>query len=763
VFKFRAVLPVAAIFVCTSFIVGCSGKGAITVTLNPSSTATINQAQTQNITATVANDSSNQGVTWSLGTSVGTLTNVTKTGVTYVAPSVVPISTTATVTATSVADTAATASLSITINAVLAIATTSLPVGTQNSSYFGVISATGATGTFTWILSSGTLPAGLTLGSSTSSSVTISGTPTATGTSKFTVQVTEGGTTVSQALSITINPPPPLSVGTKSLPNGTVGTLYSATLAASSGTAPYTWLMTSGSLPGGLGSPPGTLPTTGIISGTPTTAGTYTFTVQVTDSSSPPQTATETLSITINPSTAFNSKLNGTYAFLVSGFNSTSQYAIAGSLVADGSGTITSGVIDDPVNGLSGTNSTFTGTYLINSSDLGTMTLSIPGFGSRTFAMALTAPPPGSTASASAKLIECDDSTCSSSGSGILLQQNTSDFSMSLISGPYAFGFLGSDATGGRYALAGSFNASNGTFSNALLDSDDAGTASNIAFTGSYSIPTVNPPTGRGTATISISGKGTTNYCIYVVSSQELLALETDRISGSSEPLVSGTILQQAGPFQTGSLSAVSVFETTALNSGTALGQVGLFTPDGSGTMSTSFDQSTGGGVPVTSSGTYTVSSTTNGRVTLTTSGIASPDPVLYLVTSNEAFIVGADTGVTFGFMKPQTNPGTFSIASLSGTYAGGSLAPILSSASDQVDIAIADGAGNLTFTTDVASSGGLTQNQTPPSATYSLDTTGRGTETENSSTTAIFYLVSPTEFWSVSLNPNATIEIFQQ
>ena len=753
-FTFKGVLPLAAILVCTSFVLGCSGGGAIAITLNPSSTATINQAQTQAIIATLTNDKTNQGVTWSLGTSVGTLTGQTKTAVTYVAPPVVSTTTTATVTATSVANSAITASLTITINPVLTIATPSLPVGTQNSPYFGVISATGGSGTFTWTLTSGSLPAGLTLSSSTSSAVTISGTPTATGTSKFTVQVTVGASTATQALSITINPPPPLSVGTKSLPNGTVGVLYSTTLAASSGTAPYTWSVTGLPADGLLSTGTGN----NTIYGTPMTAETLNLTVTVTDSSSPVQTATATLSLTINPSTAANAQLNGTYAFLVSGFASTTQYAIAGSLVADGNGNITSGVIDDPENLLS--NQAFTGTYLIASNGLGTITLntSVP----RSFSAALTPLASGTTVSTGGKLIECEGSTCGTSGSGVLLQQNTGDFSTSAILGNYAFGFQGADATGGRYAMAGTFNADGvAALNTGFLDSDDvtAGAGSNVAFTGTYSIPTPSV-TGRGTATITTSV--TTNYCLYVVSKTELLALETDRLSGSVQPLVGGMILAQDTSFGQSSLNGTDVFETTAVNSGTALGQVGLFIPVGTGTMSTSFDQSTGTGTPVTGSGTYTVSTTSNGRVTMTGSGIASPDPILYLVTANEGFFVGTDPGVTVGFMKPQPTPGTFSVASLSGTYAGGSLAPLLSTASDQIDMASSDGVANLTFTTDIAGSSGLSLNQST-SATYTLDSTGRGTETENSSTAAIFYMVSTSEFWSVALNANGMIEIFQQ
>src|SRR6185436_11749609 len=75
---------------------------------------------------------------------------------------------------------------------------------------------------------------------------------------------------------------------------GTVGATYSQTLAASGGTGGNAWSIASGPLPTGL-----SLTAAGVISGTPTTAGTTNFTVQVTDSSS--ATATKPLSITITP------------------------------------------------------------------------------------------------------------------------------------------------------------------------------------------------------------------------------------------------------------------------------------------------------------------------------------------------------------------------------------------------------------------------------------------------------------------------------
>jgi subtilisin family serine protease len=91
-------------------------------------------------------------------------------------------------------------------------------------------------------------------------------------------------------------PPPPVpSITTTSLPEGTVGDAYSATLQAAGGTPPYTWSLDSGSLPSSL-----SLDTsTGAIAGTPTSAGTFSFTARVTDSAS--QSDTQALSITVAP------------------------------------------------------------------------------------------------------------------------------------------------------------------------------------------------------------------------------------------------------------------------------------------------------------------------------------------------------------------------------------------------------------------------------------------------------------------------------
>ena len=130
--------------------------------------------------------------------------------------------------------------------AALTITTTSLPNGTVGSAYSATLAASGGTPPYTWSLSGSLLPAGLTLNASTGA---ITGTPTTTGTFPLTVQVAAGAQSATKAFTITIAAPAPPTITTTSLPNGTVGSAYSATLAASGGTPPYTWSLASGSLP----------------------------------------------------------------------------------------------------------------------------------------------------------------------------------------------------------------------------------------------------------------------------------------------------------------------------------------------------------------------------------------------------------------------------------------------------------------------------------------------------------------------------------
>lgn len=195
---------------------------------------------------------------------------------------------------TAPANTSTNLSIAIAANP-LAITTASLSNGAVGVAYSQSLGATGGTTPYTWSITSGNLPAGLTL---TPKSGLISGTPTTTGTGTFTVQVADAEatpTTVTAIFTVTINAQLP-AITTTSLPNGTVGAAYSQALAASGGTAPYTWSIKSGSLPPGLSLAVGT----GVISGTPAAAEVSTFTVRVSDSESTPATAVAALGIVID-------------------------------------------------------------------------------------------------------------------------------------------------------------------------------------------------------------------------------------------------------------------------------------------------------------------------------------------------------------------------------------------------------------------------------------------------------------------------------
>jgi hypothetical protein len=185
-------------------------------------------------------------------------------------------------------------SLSLTINtapSILSIITQSLPNGAVGQAYNQSVQATGGTGALTWSISLGTLPQNLSLNAATGA---ISGTPTATGTSSFTVRVADAaGQADAQAFSILINPATLPNITTTSLPGGTVGQAYSQSLQATGGTGTLVWNVSVGSLPANLA-----LSSAGTISGTPTNSGTSNFTVRVTDALS--HSDTQPLSITIS-------------------------------------------------------------------------------------------------------------------------------------------------------------------------------------------------------------------------------------------------------------------------------------------------------------------------------------------------------------------------------------------------------------------------------------------------------------------------------
>jgi len=176
----------------------------------------------------------------------------------------------------------------------LAIDSTALPGTTLQTPYSASLRAAGGSGPRAWSVIAGTLPSGLSLNPATG---TISGIPTAAGNSNFTVSVADSGTptkSVMTTLSISVAAVAPLLAVLNSLPNGNIGGPYDAVLTATGGKAPYTWTVAAGALPTGLT----LVSTTGTITGTPNTAGSFTFAMQVTDSSAPALTAQQQFTLT---------------------------------------------------------------------------------------------------------------------------------------------------------------------------------------------------------------------------------------------------------------------------------------------------------------------------------------------------------------------------------------------------------------------------------------------------------------------------------
>jgi len=260
---------------------------------------TVGVAYSQPLTAT----GGTAPYTWSIsaGTLPAGLALDTATGIISGTPTTAGASN-FTVSVSDSATTPRTASLAYTITIqptpVLTITTTTLPAATVDTPYSQTLAASGGTLPYTWSITVGALPAGLTLDPATG---IISGTPTTAETANFTVTVTDSiAATDTQDLSITVSPVPiPLAITTTTLPNANFGIAYSQTLAATGGTPPYAWSISAGTLPSAL-----TLSAAGVISGTPLVSGPFDFTVMVTDSAVPANTATQALSLTVDISTS---------------------------------------------------------------------------------------------------------------------------------------------------------------------------------------------------------------------------------------------------------------------------------------------------------------------------------------------------------------------------------------------------------------------------------------------------------------------------
>jgi hypothetical protein len=614
-------------FLCVTLISGCGGgNGSITLAITPK-TASMDQGQSLLFVATLGNDTRNLGVTWQpltgsgcAGTSCGTLTNITATGVTYTAPAGLTTGITVTLEAIAKANSGVTATSTITIVLPVTYTTTSLPNGSNGVAYSQTIVTTGGVAPITYTVGIGRLPAGLKL----NSTGTVIGTPSSSGTSTFTINATDFGTppltVASPIFTITINPPPPLSITSTSMSNGITGTAYSSAIASSGGVPPLTWSVPPGTLPPGL-----ELNTSsGLISGTPTTAGVYKFFPTVTDSAIPPQKFTSTTGVTISVITV--APLQSVTPPLPPGDVAVGYTAslVASGGVAPYTWSITSGQLPSGLK-LNSANGTITGIPIL------------------------------STTANFAVQVEDTNSTKSAPQTLSIVINPGSAITNTLFSGAYSFLFHGFDS-GGNVEIAGNVTSSGTGTVFGTLDSNRSGGTLGI-FTGSTVRGTYSVGSdGRGTMQfITTNSKGamsTTNYLLAEDSGGNFHMIENDTIgspqthgSGIMKPVVGGAL---GGSFFSGNY----VFELDGQdNQGKTEVIVGVVHADGVSQVTPGmFDVNDGGtySPAVAVTGNFSVgTSNDKGLLDLTyqipNSAQVTAQYTFYFVSANDIFLMAVD------------------------------------------------------------------------------------------------------------------------
>jgi Putative Ig domain len=765
-------LLLAGVLLALVQFTGCADKPAtfnrVTI-LAPSGAQIIGQGQTVSIQVSVLNDTAAGGVTFA-PVVFGNLTQTSTTTATFTAPNPVTAETVVKIVITSVDFPNQSTTLTITVQPPPTITTTTLPTAPLNGTYSAPVTATGGVPPLSWSITAGTLPAGLKLSNSTTNTVQITGKATAAGSSTFTITVTDasaGDPPASQQLTIVVSS---LAITTTSpLPPATVNTAYSQQFTATGGTGTDTWTVASGStLPTNL-----SLSSTGLLSGTPTAGGTFTFGITATDSASPPAVVTSTFTLVIAQEQQLN-LLNGPYAFEFSGYGTNGFVAFAGTFSANGSGGITTGEIDF--------NSQL-GAPLNFPNLLGSYTLGTDGRGTITFTNTTLPIAPifafSIDANGNGRFIESDSSGTRGSGR-IQLQTVTScvvnSTGTSTYAGDFAFGgsgFASASVTLGPLAFAGRFTAVPpvaiaipGSLTQGEMDTNTPGlvTIDDSSVSGSYNS---GPDSTHCTLALTSGSLNNPNFSVYPISSSDAFMIETDTVSGATPYISAGEMVQQIGqPFVTsGVLSGTMV--------GGLSGQIisgGTFSPEvqvvqisatsGSASFQMLQADNQAGTIANTNGTAFPAPYTSDslGRVE-SSSQLNSLKPVFYLINTNQAFCVNiVPDAPTFGSFAPQS-AGPFTALTIKSTsLIDGTSAPAVSADRDLSGFLSFDGISVVGGTQDQSTTSG--NSSATVTGTYVLTATGTtdgsGTMTLSTPTgfTGYFFIVSPTNVVVITTTP---------
>jgi hypothetical protein len=483
--------------------------------------------------------------------------------------------------------------------------------------------------------------------------------------------------------------------------------------------------------------------------------------------------------------------LNGQYAFVLKGFDngtgtgetSPEPALIGGVLTFNGSGGITAGAIDMNLNSGVQKNLPVTSgssSYHVTSDQRGCMVITTSA-GTQNYRFSL-----GNIASGVAStghVIGFD--TVGPYTTGILRKQTVSAFSTSQVTGNYAFGVASPQNVlscnngtncGGNFGAVGVFNLSTGSITGGEVDFNNNGqldgstTATNFPTSpisinagGTY---TISSTSGRGTLDFTPAGTGGTavTTVIYVVSSTDVLVLDSDLQTNNS--LFAGELLKQSGTFSANPLSGAYVGYQSSLGfttAGTSRATLILLNASGTGISGTQL-RNDGGNFQSKSLSSLTYSVTSTGRMTFAS---GANQPVLYLVSTNQAFFLNGNTNVDTGFFQSQTG-GPFTNSSASGAYAFGAIDPQDANADHNSGVAtFTPATTNITVTEDKNGNGSQNTGQTQ-SFTYSIDSTGlvhipSGCTISATSTTCqtVLFVISPTKaviMDTSSTNPNIQV-----